>query len=1037
MLRALVRSCLEHRLAVLSLASATLVYGAVEARRAPLDVLPDFAPPQVTVQCEAPGFSPEQVETLVTTPLESALSSAGSLDSIRSQSIQGLSIITAVFEDGTDVYRARQVLSELLAEASALLPAGAAPPQMTPLSSATMDVLKFGLVSDTLDPTELRTFTDFTLAPRLRAVPGVSSVTAFGGDVRQLVVELDPARLAAEGVGVDQVLEAARRATGVRGGGFVDTPGQRIVLESRGEARTAAELAHSPLDLPERPTLAIGDVATVREGVARKVGDCSILGRPGVLVKVLGQYGANTLATTRALEAALDELAPTFQKQGIEVVRGLHRPANFIEVSIRNLGDSLWLGAVLVAVVLFLFVLDLRVAFISMTAIPLSLLAAVLVLTRLGHTLNTMTLGGLAIAIGEVVDDAIIDVENIVRRLRQNSELARPLPIRQVVLDASLEVRSSVVYATFVVILVFCPVLFLSGLAGRFFSPLGIAYIAAVLASLLVAITVTPAMAMVLLARHRSSGPPAWVRGLRRVYERALSLVMRGPRVAIGVAGALTVMSLAVVPRLGAEFLPDFREGHFVLQLSLAPGASLEETLRIGGRISRELLANPHIEKVEQQVGRTPLSEDPWGPNRSEIHIELAKLPPEVEAGVADEIRDVLARIPGIQTELLTFLGDRIGETISGETAQVAVDVFGPDLDRLDREAAEVASALRSIPGAVDVRLGTLPGLPALGIRPDRDACLAYRISPVAVLDAIETAFQGTRLGQIHEGPKVFDVVARLSEDATTDPNAVPALLLSSPAGGWVPLDRLAEVHEESTRSMILHEGGRRRQVVTCNVRGRDVASFVAQAKREIPTKVDLAAGDYLEWTGAAEEQHRARRELLLHSSLAGVGIVLLLSLAFRRPRHTFLVLANLPFAFLGGIAAVALTGGTLSMGAMVGFVTLFGITMRNSIMMVSHQDHLVRVEGEPPGRATVIRAASERLSPILMTALVTGLGLLPIALGSGSAGREIEGPMACVILGGLVSSTLLNLLLLPSLYHAYGEPSAGKRILPGPTGIE
>jgi CzcA family heavy metal efflux pump len=1032
-LRALVAFALRRRGSLLGLAAALVVYGIFVAQRAPLDVLPDFAPPKVEVQCEAPGFTAEQVERLVTTPIEAALAGAGDLEVIRSTSSQGLAVIDAIFRDGVDIFRERQLLAEQLAQVQSSLPEGVGPPKLSPLTSATMDLLKFGLVaragaqrqgSPASDPRELRAFAEWTLAPKLRAVPGVASVTLFGGEVRQWNVEVDPVRLAAAGVALDELAAAVRAATGVRGGGFVENASQRIVVETRGEALTAEELGAAVIRVQAGVPLRVADVATVVDGVAPKFGDCLIGGEPGVLVKILSQYGANTWDVTKRVEAALEELKPAIEALGADYHPRLHRPADFIEISLENLGHSLLIGAAMVAVVLFLFLLDVRVAFISMTAIPLSLLAAVIALERLGFTLNTMTLGGLAIALGEVVDDAIIDVENIVRRLRENAALAAPRRLLDVVFDASLEVRGSVVYAAVVVVIVFVPVLMLSGLQGRMFAPLGLAYVFAVVASLAVALTVTPALALVLLGRRHGVEKPAplFIRALGRGYEALLRPVLARPWIAVALALLLAAAAAAVVPALGGEFLPEFREGHFVLQLSLAPGVSLDEMKRVGALVSRELLANPHVDTVEQQIGRAELSEDPWGPNKSEFHINLKPLPPEVEAGVRDEIDAVLKRLPGAQTELLTFLGDRIGETISGETAQIVVSLYGDDLDALDAIGDRVQQELAAVPGAVDVARGALGGTPSLAVELRRDRLARHGLSALAVLEAVELAFKGREVAQVHEGARVIDVALQLPEPWRRQPESVARLLLRAPSGELVPLEEVAHVDMTTSRPILSHEGGRRRQTVTCNVRGRDVTSFSDEARRRITAAVQLPAGSYFEFGGAAEQQRAAGRELLLHSGLAAVAIVLVLGGAFGSVRNLLLVLANLPFAFVGGVLAAWATGGTISMGSLVGFVTLFGVTMRNSIMLVSHLEHLVAAEGIPFGRDAVLRGARERLLPILMTAVVTTLALLPIALGRGSAGREIEGPMAVVILGGLATSTLLNLLLLPSLALRFGR---------------
>lgn len=1027
MLNGLVERSLRLRWVVLVLACMTVAFGVYVATHARLDVFPEFVPPQVVVQTEAPGLSAEQVETLVTRPLEARIIGAGKLESVRSESIQGLSAITAVFKEDTDVFRARQQLSEQLAGVANDLPAGAHPPKMTPLVSSTMDLLKIGLLAEKLTPMQLRTFAQWTLRPRLLSVPGVSNVSLFGGEVRQIQIQLRPDRLEAFELSIGDVVDAARKATGVRGAGFVENENQRIVIQTEGQFATTEALSDIVLARRDGHSVRLGDVAHVVEGAEQRFGDALIMGKPGVLVTMLSQYGANTMDVTRGVEAALEEMKPAIEAEGITLYPRLHRPATFIEYSIGNLEESLLVGAVLVAIVLFLFLYNVRTAFISLTAIPLSLCVAVGVMHQFGATLNTITLGGLAIALGEVVDDAIIDVENIFRRLRENERLGRPRSAFRVVLDASIEVRSAVVYATFVVALVFVPVLTMSGLQGRLFAPLGQAYLLAIMASLFVALTVTPALSLVLLPKAATRAKELWllVRA-RDLYRRTLGVVARHPSLAVLLAALICAASLLVVPQLGSEFLPEFREGHFVLQISAVPGTSIRESTRIGKQISDALLANPHIATVEQQVGRAELDADTFGPHRSEFHVELVRLPPDEEEKVQGEIRDVLSKIPGITFSVLTFLGDRIGESISGETASVVVSVFGEDFDVLDAEAAEVERVLATVPGAVDVQRGSLPGAPtiAVSLRADRMRELGFQ--PVQVLEAVETAYQGARVSEIWEGSRVTDLVVILAPEERRDPESVARLRVRNVEGSSVALSTLADVTQSSGRYILLHDGGRRRQTVTCNASGRDVSSLVDEARRKIASEVSLANGTYVEFGGAAEQEKKARTELLLHSSAAFVGILILLAMVFGNARNLALVVANLPFALAGGLIAAYVTGGTISIGALVGFVTLFGITTRNSIMMVSHFEHLVRVEGASWGLETALRGATERFTPILMTALVTGLGLLPLAIDSGKAGREIEGPMAAVILGGLFTSTLLNLLVLPTLALRFG--SFGRR---------
>ncbi|HWX21106.1 MAG TPA: efflux RND transporter permease subunit [Candidatus Binatia bacterium] len=1030
MLQALVRFSLKYCGVVVVLTCVLLGYGLYITANAKLDVFPNFVQPQVVIQTECPGLAPEQVELLVTVPIETTVNGLGDMESLRSESIEGLSIITVVFKEGTDVFRARQVLAEQLAETAGELPSTVKTPRMTPLTSSTMDLLKIGLATDKLTPMELRTFADWTLKPRLLSVPGVAKCSTFGGEVRQLQIQILPDRLLAYDLTLSEVLAAARVSTGVMGAGFIETRNQRITLQTEGQALTPEALGEVVVAHTNGFSVRLKDVARVVEGAEPKFGDTLIQGGAGVLMTMSSQYGANTMEVTKLLEGALAEMKPVLDKQGIKLYPRLHRPATFIEAALHNMKHSLALGGILVAIVLFLLLGSVRTACISLTAIPLSLLTAVIVMQKFGITLNTITLGGLAIALGEVVDDSIIDVENIFRRLRENKNLPQPRPLFQVVLDASLEVRSAVIFATFTVVLVFLPVLTLTGLQGSFFAPLALSYILAILASLLVALTITPALAYLLFGKGvRKTEDPRLQGWLKGGYRHVLSIVARWPRAVIAAVVVLCIVTAVPVFLMqGGEFLPEFREGHFVLQVFGAPGTSLQETLRVGGQISAQLLHNKNIATVEQQVGRAELGEDPWGPERCEFHVELKPISGQEMEKMADEIRDILKQFPGLQSEVTTFLGDRIGETITGETAPVAVNIFGDDLDVIDAKAREVANVLMTVPGNADVKVKAPPGSPrvAIRLRPERLTQFGFR--PVDVLEALQTAYRGTVVAQTHRGNQTADVAVILDPTDRQDPEAIGSLLLASAQATRLPLRELADIYPTTGRPSILHEGARRRQTVTCAATGRDVTSFVDEARKQVAAKVNFPPGSYTAFTGAAEAKQKAQRELLLHSGIAAVGILLLLSIVFHNWRNLMLILVNVPFALVGGVLAVWLTGvlapgqSSLTIGSLVGFVTLFGITTRNSIMMISHFEHLINQEGMTWGPEAAMRGASERLMPILMTATVTGLGLLPLAIGSGEAGREIEGPMAIVILGGLLTSTVLNLLVLPTLALRYGR---------------
>jgi CzcA family heavy metal efflux pump len=1021
MLRALVRFSLRRRAIVLALAAALFGYGLYSLTQARYGVFPEFAPPQVTIQTEAQGLAPEQVEVLVTQPIENAINGLPGIQSLRSRSIQGLSVIVVVFRQGSDIYRDRQLVAERLAAAASQLPTGVQPPAMTPLTSSTGLAMVIGMTSQKMPLLDLTTVAIWTIRPRLLAVPGVSSVVVFGAQVRQLQIQFDPQRLIQHDLTVNDVLSAARRATGIRGAGFITTPNQRIVVASQGQSLTAQELARTVVVQSHGANVTLGDVAEVVDAPAPRIGGASVMGQPGLLLMVYGQYGANTLAVTERLSRAITGLSPELSRQGIVLDSHVFRPADFILTSLHNLRTALLISSVMIAVVLFLFLFNFRTAAISCAAIPLSLLAAVIVLEKLGATLNVMTLGGLAIAIGEVVDDAVIDVENIYRRLRENRVASASRSILSVILDASIEVRSAVVYATFTVILIFLPVMTMSGLGGRIFAPLGEAYVWAVLASLGVALTVTPALCWLLLAgRALAPQDSPLLRGLKRPYRKMLLSVERRPRSVMAVLVVLVLAAAATFPFLKRSFLPHFREDHFTLSFWTVPGASIDQSLWLGERLTQALLKIPHVTVVAQRAGRAFLSDDTWGSYYSEM--EVGMKPGMVPSQVAQaEIRKVVGRFPGVSSEVESFFRERMAETISGYTSSVVINIFGNNLDALDRSGTRVAQVLEGIPGATDVRIQSPAGMPEIVIALKKDALAFWGFDPVDVLDAVRTAYGGDVVGQVYQGNRVYDVAVILDAADRTSVDAIGSLPLRSPQGNYVPLRQLAEIHEQSGRYVILHEGARRVQTVTCNVAGRPVSDFVAEARRRL-ARLALPAGSYVEFAGTAEAQAQSSRSLLVHSLLAGLGIVLLLSVVMGNYRNLLLVLTNLPFALVGGVFAAWATGGNLSLGSLVGFVTLLGITLRNSIMLISHFEHLVSVEGARWELETAIRGASERLAPILMTALVTGLGLLPLALKSGSAGLEIEGPMAIVILGGLATSTLLNLLVLPTLALRYGR---------------
>ena len=1023
MLNAIVGFALRFRGMIFALALAFLGYGMYSLGHASFSVFPEFAPPYVSIQTESPGLSPEQVELLVTQPLENEINGVTGIESMRSNSIQGLSVINVIFRADTDIYRDRQLISERLTAVAGQLPQGVQPPTITPLESTTGQVLVIGLTSTRRSLMDVRTIADWTVKPRLLSVPGVSAVMVFGGEQRQIQVQILPQKLIQYNLSLDQVVAAAKNATAVLGAGFVENENQRFILRPEGQPVTPEQIASTVIVRQNGANVTLGQVTDVRDGPTPPFGGALINGQTGVIVNIESQYGADVLNVTRNAEQALDDLRPALEREGVTLQPDLFRPANFVATSIHNIRNSLLFGGVLIILVLFLFLYDVRTAAISCVAIPLSLLAAIVIMDKMGYPLNTMTLGGLAIAIGEVVDDAVIDVENILRRLRQNAASDHPLPPFDVVLSASLEVRSAVVYATFAVALIFTPILTLSGLAGRIFAPLGIAYILSILASLLVALTVTPALSLLLLGhRNLRSAEPPLARWLRAHYVRILEKIEEAPRLVIGAAAIVTLCGFATIPFFSASFLPELHEGHFIVHMIGVPGTSLDQSLLRGRQVTAALLKLPFIRSVGQRVGRAELSYDTWGPYYSEMEVDLKPMAGGAEEAAENRIRKTLAQFNGVAFSMDTFLTERIDETLSGYTAAVVANVFGNNLDQLDREAAQVARVLQAVPGARDIQMQAPPGTPEIAVALNTPELQHWGFDPVSVLQDVHTAFEGQQVGDIYEGNRVFAVDVILPAALRTRVDSVAQLPLRSPEGVYVPLGRLARVYQTSGRYAVLHDGARRVQTITMNVAGGDAEAFVRNAQHAIAQKVRLAPGDYVQFSGTAEAEAQSRHDLLAHSLLAGLGIILLLSVVLANARNLLLILVNLPFALVGGVLAVFAGGGVLSLGAMVGFVTLFGITLRNSIMLISHYEHLVHVEGRQWGYRAAIDGASERLVPILMTALVTALGLLPLALSSSAPGQEIEGPLAIVILGGLLTSTALNLLLLPTLALRYGK---------------
>ena len=893
MLRAIVRASLAHPQIITALSVLVAALGASALLNARLDVFPDFAPPHVLVQAEAPGLDATQVEALVTRPLEGLLAGTENVESVRSTSSQGLSAIQVVFGRSGDPYRQRQVVTERLAEAGGLLPAGAGPPLLSPLSSSMEYLVHFGYTSDRLSPIELRDLVRWTIKPQILAVPGVAQAQIFGGESRERQILVDPYKLFAAGLTLDDLYGAARRATELIGGGYIETPTQRIVLQAQAAGTTAQALSEAVLVTRDGVAVRVGDVATVRDGAEPSFGDAMIGGEPGILVETSTQYGANTLEVTSALERRLDALAPALALQGVQYHPALLRPASFIETAIAKLRNSLLTGAVLVVLLLLVTLRDWRAALVSFSSIPIALLATVWILAGLGISLNTMTLGGLVVALGVVVDDAVIDVENIMRRRRG---AAHGVDIRQLIVSASLEVRRPVFYATAAVAVAFLPILMLSGLQGSFFRPLSIAFLLAVGLSLLVAMSATPALCALVMGAHAPRAEAAWLTRLKRGQKRVIEGLYPRPAVVLATLIATGAAGMLLLPLLGARLLPDFREDYLIAHASLRPGIALTETARLGRRIAARLAAIAGVKSVAEQIGRAENGQDPDAPNKSEFEVQIDPVEGATAEQIETAIRKVFDDFPNQLVEIYSVLAERIGETLSGESASFFVSVFGPNLDRDDAVATDIAHVLERLPESGAVRLKVPPRQPELRLELRPRELALYGLQAAEVLQTVNAAFHGTVVAELSQADRSVPIAVRIASAAT--PEAVGRLLLRARDGALVPLATVANLELVSARSLIDHEDGLRRQVVVANPKTSDQAGYAETARRAIAKKVLLPSDVYLRYGGAAEAQAAAAHELLLHSAAALVLIVLLLALGFGYARHVLLVLVALPLAW-------------------------------------------------------------------------------------------------------------------------------------------
>jgi CzcA family heavy metal efflux pump len=1031
-MRWIVGSSLKFRFLVVALAAALMAFGTQQLRDMPVDAFPEFAPPRVEIQTICLGLSAAEVETLVSVPLEQSLNGVEGLDVIRSKSVPQLSSIELLFKDETDVLHARQLVQERVEAVTPSLPTWAAPPFMMPPTSTTSRVMKIGVSSKTVGVVPLSTIAYWKIRARLLRVPGVANVAIWGEHLEQFQVEVDPTRMRERHVGLEHVMEATSDALDagllrfsdgavIGTGGFIDTPNQRLTLQHVLPIVKPGDLATIPIAARGNRTVRLGDVAQVVTGTQPLAGDAVINDGPGLLLVVEKFPWGNTLDVTRGVETALDELQPGLP--GIEIDTHIFRASNFIETAIDNLAHALLIGALLVVLVLGAFLFDWRAALISVVAIPLSLVAAGLVLYWRGTTVNVMVLAGLVIALGVVVDDAIIGVQNILRRLRENHRKGSPRSTAQITLEASLEVRGPIVYATLIILIAMAPIFFLQGLTGAFFRPLVLAYVLAVLVSLLVALTVTPALSLILLSRtsleRRTSPLEHW---LGRGYRAVLTRVLARPRWAYLAAALTVVTGVAVVPFLGESLIPTFKERDFLGHWITKPGSSLPEETRVVARASHELRSIPGVNHFGSHIGQAFLADEVAGVNFGENWIAVDPNA-DYDATVAS-IENVVDGYPGMFHDVQTYLNERIDEVLAGASEPIVIRVFGRDLNVLHRKADEIRDAVAAVDGVTDASVEFQEGVSHVEVEVDLAKVQRYGLKPGDVRRATATMIESEEVGDIFRGGRAYDVHVWSTPKTRSSLTSLRELPLDTPDGGHVALGDVAHLRVTPTPNVVHHEGTSRSIDVVAGVEDRDLGSVAGSVERRLQS-IRFPQEYHAELLGEFAERQAAQKRLLLFGLGAAIGILLLLQVSLRSWRLATLSFLTLPMALVGGALAAWLSGGVLSLGSLVGFYTVFGIAARNGILMINHFQHLEEHEGETYGRKLVLRGAQERLSPILMTTLATGLALVPLVIAGNAPGHEIEHPLAIVVVGGLVTSTLLNLFVVPPLYLHFGKRRA------------
>lgn len=1028
----LIQFSLRNRLFVVAFAALVMAYGGYILTKLPVDVFPDLNRPTVTIFAEADGLAPEEIETLVTFPIETAMNGATGVQRVRSNSSVGLSLVFVEFDWNTDIYLARQIVTEKLQQVAAQLPTNTKP-VLGPISSIMGEIMLVGLTSENpnVNSMELRSIADWQIRQRLLSISGIAQITVIGGDLKQYQILVDPHKLQNYGVSLHDVQEAAQNANVNATGGFLLRDYTEGLIRNLARVKSVDDLAQSviPGDRATAIPLTIGDVADVRlGGPLAKRGDAGVNGNPAVILSIQKQPGAGTIQLTEAIQADLEKIQATLP-EGVKIHAEIFRQSEFIHRAISNVEEALRDGSILVVIVLFLFLLNFRTTFITLTAIPLSMIITAIVFHLFGMSINTMTLGGLAIAIGELVDDAIVDVENVFRRLRENRHAAQPKPALEVIYHASSEVRNSIVFATIIVVLVFIPLFALGGIEGRIFAPLGIAYITSIISSLFVAVTVTPALCSYLLPKMKRMDheKDSWlVRKIKGAEARLLSwAVPRTTPILLLVALAF-LAAIAVIPFFGREFLPPFNEGSVTINLVSAPGISLKESNRIGALAEKLVLEVPEVSMTGRRTGRAELDDHAEGVHSSEIEVELK--PSDRDRGVIlDDIRTRLDTIPGIGVNLGQPISHRIDHLLSGVRAQIAVKLFGDDLTTLREKAEEIRSVMSTVPGVVDLQVEKQVLIPQLHVNIDRQQARKYGVMAGEVAEYGELAMNGRSVGQILEEQRTYDLVMRLTDEARNDPDAIKRIPIDTVGGQVLPLGLIANVEEAKGPNIINRENVRRRIVIQANVSERDLVSAVSEIQQRLAAEVKLPEGYFVTYGGQFESQASASRLIAILSLFSLAGMFIVLYAHFRSVMFAVQIMLNIPMAFIGSVIGVLLMGGTLSIATMVGFITLTGIAARNGIMMISHYLHLMEHEGEKFDLKMIVRGTQERLVPVLMTALTAALALIPLVIAAGQPGREILHPVAVVIFSGIFSSTLLDFIVTPLVFWRFGGKTVAK----------